>query len=101
MSVNNTQAMEAFLKADQRVHLVVQVRDPQQFATSVMGLGKQDGLPGRRVGRSEAFLLGSRGITAASVPSRADRVAEYMRSVTKEADWLARLKPYMHRHSGW
>ena len=69
VSVNNTQTMEAFLKADQRVHLVVQVRDPKEFATSVMSSGKQDGLPGRALGRSEGFLLTSRGTTAASVPS--------------------------------
>ena len=86
--------MEACLQADQRVHLVVQVRDPKQFAKSVMALGQQEGIPGRSSGLSEVHLLHSRGITASETASRAYRLAKYMRLVTKEAKRLAGSKRY-------
>ena len=75
----NSQLMEELLLADPRVMLVVQVRDPAEYAQSWMAIS------GQKQPWWETLLLQSRGITAAGYPTKEARLKKYMRTIIAEA----------------
>ena len=79
VGLSNSQIMHELLLADPRVMLVVQVRDPAQYAKSWLAIN------GNKQALWETILLQSRGITAARFPQKEARVKQYMRDLIAEA----------------
>ena len=73
--------MEPLLKADARVFLIIQVRDPISYANSVVKVVPKPNLV-------ETNLLQSRNITAAKRPDRKKRLETYQKAIVKEAQTL-------------
>ena len=79
----NSQMMESYLQADERVVLVVQTRDPASYAQSVMDIHPTPA-------RWETFLMRGRGIDATKFPNRRDRLKAYCKSIETEGKALLR-----------
>ena len=73
----NTQLMKAFLEADPRVLLIVQLREPTSFADNWVKVSKKPAL-------WETHLMTSRGLTANRYPSRVECLRRYMRMIVDE-----------------
>ena len=79
VGLSNTQIMRELLLVDPRVVLVVQVRDPRDYARSVTNL------QGGRQPLWMTHLFQCRGTSAEKYPTKKARLKRYMQVVTKEA----------------
>lgn len=86
ISHTNSQLMSEFLGLDQRVQLVVQVRQPASFAESFMSLMKKPE-------RWETNLMHGRNLSATVEPNRRRRLEKYAKSIESEARALKKKYP--------